>query len=122
MTDTLDVKGLQDRRAISKPTYESSVVQGLEHIAMTPNDSGLDRHVTMAIPNSLAIKEGSDANEFLKRSGLLGRVLDAGVKVTLSQGQTFISTQTGEEETTLLLDFEYTDKTDIDVVKHILLN
>lgn len=122
MIKDLDMRNLTDHRAISKPTYESSVVQGLEHIASTLNDSGLDRHVTMAIPNSLATTEGSDANNFLKKSGLLANTKSAGVPVTLSQGQTFVSTQTGEEETTLLLDFEYTNHTDMDAVKHILLH
>lgn len=118
----LNTATLAEKASISKPTYESSVIQGLLSIKEHPYGRELDRHIVMAIPNSLATTEGTEANLFLKRAGNLKRDVKAGVPVTLSLGQTFISTQTGEQEQTLLLDFEYTEATDMTLVANILSN
>ena len=119
MTDT-NMKNLVTKESISKPTYEASLVQGLIGIAINPYERKIDRHIQMALPNSLATTEGTEAYNFLKKAGELKRTPEAGVVVTLSKGQQFISTKTNKKETTLLLDFEYKEAMNIDVVKKIM--
>lgn len=118
--EPINTSKLITKEAINKPTYESSLVQGLIGIAINPYERKIDRHIQMALPNSLATTEGTEAYEFLKKAGKLKRTPEAGVVVTLSKGQQFISTKTGKKETTLLLDFEYKEAMNIDVVKKIM--
>lgn len=111
---------LVTRKPLTENTYESSLIKGLRNIGSNPYNRTLDRHIVLAIPNSLAIKEGSNANTFLKRAGKIKKATSAGVPVTVGSGQTFTNAKTGEEDTLILLDFEYTSDTNIDVVTNIL--
>lgn len=113
---------LVTHKQIAETTYGNSVVAGLTNIknTMYHDDVSVDRHVLMPIPNSLALEEGTEANKFLKRAGALNKDTSAGVPVTVSEGQTFISAKTQEEDTLVVLDFEYTEATDLDKVSQIL--
>lgn len=120
MTETITQATLTPRPKISTPTYAQTVVKGLTELLNQVNPQEIDRHITMPIPNSLATQPGTEANTFLKRAGEVGRTPEAGVHVTLEQGQTFKNKVTGEEETILLIDFELTPHTNVQKVQDIL--
>lgn len=105
----------------NKPnSYAQGVIQGLKYIHDTPQANRLDRHVLMAIPNSLALTKGTSAHKFLASAGELSRKPQSGVKVTLERGHSFQNRETGEEETILLIDFEYTSAINFEILEATL--
>ena len=105
----------------NKPNnYAQGVIQGLRYIHETPQANRIDRHVLMAIPNSLASTSGTSAYKFLASAGEVSRNPKAGVKVTLERGHSFQNRETGEEETILLVDFEYTSAINFEILEATL--
>ena len=115
-----DKDNLVPKPKLQGDDYGERVLQGLEYIHHNPYKNKLDRHIAMMIPNSLAKTKGTSANTFLTRAGEIQRDKDTGVKVTLEVGHSFTHVNTGLTETMLVIDFEYTNHINFDLLRKYL--